>query len=128
MKKAAGVLKEAEIPFFLGGGIAVWARGGGETGHDVDFFLKREDAERALEAFKEARWQCEKPPEGWLYKAYDDEGAMVDLIFDSSAGPVTDEHLERSEELEVHAVRMQVASLEDVMVTKLLAIDEQEPN
>jgi predicted nucleotidyltransferase len=128
MKKGAGVLKDADVPFLVGGGIAVWARGGPETGHDVDFFLKPSDAEQALEAFEAAGWKTEKPPEGWLYKAFDDQGAMIDLIFSPSAGDITDETFERAEELEVNAVRMQVASLEDVMVTKLLALTEQEPD
>jgi predicted nucleotidyltransferase len=128
MKKAAGVLKDAGVPFLVGGGVAVWARGGPETGHDVDFFVKPGDAERALQAFESAGWKTDKPPEGWLYKAFDDQGAMVDLIFGPSAGDITDEHFDRAEELEVNAVRMQVSSLEDVMVTKLLAITEQEPD
>jgi hypothetical protein len=36
--------------------------------------------------------------------------------------------LERSEELEVLAMRLPVASLEDVLVQKLLALTEQEPD
>ncbi|MDX6479202.1 MAG: hypothetical protein QOG29_1789 [Gaiellaceae bacterium] len=128
MKQAAGVLKGADVPFLVGGGIAVWARGGPETGHDVDFFVRPKDAEAALEAFEAAGWKTEKPPEGWLYKAIDDQGAMVDLIFSPSAGDIGDEHFERAEDLEVNAVRLQVASLEDVMVTKLLALTEQEPD
>jgi predicted nucleotidyltransferase len=128
MKHAAGVLREAEVPFLVGGGIAVWARGGPETGHDVDFFVRPKDAERALEAFEAASWKTEKPPEGWLYKAIDDQGTGVDLIFSPSSGDVGDEHFERAEDLEVQAVRLQVASLDDVMVTKLLALTEQEPD
>ena len=38
----------------LGGGLAAWARGGPPTEHDVDFFVRHEDAERALEALVEA--------------------------------------------------------------------------
>jgi predicted nucleotidyltransferase len=128
MKGAAGVLKDADVPFLVGGGIAVWARGGPATGHDVDFFVRPEDAERALEAFETAGWKAERPPEGWLYQAFDDRRALIDLIFSPSSGEIGDEHFERAEELEVHATRMQVASLEDVMVTKLLALTEQEPN
>jgi predicted nucleotidyltransferase len=127
MKKAAGVLKDAEVPFLVGGGIAAWARGGPATGHDVDFFVKPRDAERGLEAFDAAGWKTERPPEGWLYKAFDDRNVLIDLIFSPSSCEIGDEHFERAEELEVHAARVQVASLEDVMVTKLLALTEQEP-
>jgi hypothetical protein len=125
MKKGAKVLREAEIPFLLGGGLACWARGGPESEHDVDFLLRPDDAERALEAFKRAGLRTERPPEDWLYKSWVDE-TMIDLIFRPSGKPVTDELFERGEELEVSAVRMQVASLEDVLVTKLLAVDEQD--
>jgi len=50
---------------------------------------------------------------------------MIDLIFEPVGLPITDETFERAEETEVEAVRMQVMSLEDVLVTKLLALDEQ---
>src|SRR6266545_4138683 len=67
----------------------------------------------------------ERPPEAWLYKAWDDNDVMIDLIFEPVGLPITDETFERAEEIEVEAVRMQVMSLEDVLVTKLLALDEQ---
>ncbi len=125
MRKTAFALREADLPFMLGGGMAAWARGGPESGHDVDFLMKREDAERALEELEGAGFRPERPPENWLFKVWDGE-IFVDLIFDTSAGPVSDELFERSEEREVHAVRMKVAALEDVMVAKLCALDEQD--
>ena len=125
MKKSAGVLREADVPFLLAGGIACWARGGPETDHDVDFLVTPKDAERALAALSTAGMRPERPPEGWLFKAWED-GAFVDLIFETSEGPVTEEYFERGENLEVYAVRMRVASLEDVLVTKLLALNEMD--
>jgi hypothetical protein len=89
--------------------------------------VKPDDAERALQALADAGMRTERPPEGWLYKAYSGD-ALIDLIFDPSGGPVTDELLERGDELEVMAMPLRVASLEDVMVTKLLAVNEQEPD
>ena len=126
MKTAGGVLNEAGVPYVLGGGLACWARGGPKTEHDVDFLLRPEDVERARQALAEAGMRTEKPPEGWLLKAYDDDGVLIDLIFDPQGGPVNDGVLERADELEVQAVRMQVMTLEDVMVTKLLALREHE--
>ncbi len=126
MKKAAGVLRDAGIPFALMGGLAVWARGGPESDHDVDFIIKPEDAERAQEALVAAGMRADDPPEEWLLKAWDD-GALVDLIFNPHGGPVNDEWLERADEIEVMAMKMPVASLEDVLVSKLLALTEQEP-
>ncbi len=113
------------MPFALAGGLAAWARGGPESDHDLDFIVKPADAERALHALTEAGMRPEKPPEGWLYKAFDGD-VMVDLIFSNSGNEVSEELLERAEELEVEATRMRVISLEDFFVTKLLALKEHE--
>ena len=128
MKAGAGVLQENGIPFVLGGGLAAWARGGPKTEHDVDFLLRSEDAEPALAAFEHAGWETERPPEGWLYKAWHSNGGLVDLIFNPSGGPITDEIIEHATVLEVMALRIPVFSLEEVLTSKLLAITEQEPD
>lgn len=127
MKRAGGVLNDANIPFVLGGGLACWARGAPKTEHDVDFLVRPEDAERAQTALADAGMRTETPPEGWLLKAYDD-GVLIDLIFHPNDGPIDDRTFERAEELEVHAMRLRVAALEDVLVQKLLALKEQEPD
>jgi hypothetical protein len=128
MKRSAAVLRGEEIRFALTGGLACWARGGPATDHDVDFLLERDDAERALEALARDGMRTERPPETWLFKAYDDDDTLVDLIFDPAGGPVTEEWLARADELEVQGLGLLVASLEDVLVTKLLALTEQEPD
>jgi len=127
MKAAAAALRDAEVPHLLGGGLAAWARGGPPTEHDVDFFVRPEDAERALTALVEGGMRPERPPEGWLLKAWY-EDTLVDLIFDPAGGPITDEHFERAERLEVMAQPLEVASLDDVMITKILAITEMQPD
>jgi predicted nucleotidyltransferase len=125
LKKAAGVLKEAEVPFMLGGGLACWVRGGPESDHDLDLMLKRDDADRALAALGNAGLRTEKPAEGWLYKAWDGD-VLVDLIFEPTGIPITDEVFERADEVEVAAVQVPVMALEDVLVAKLLALQEHE--
>src|SRR5436189_3035067 len=127
MKKAAGILKEANVPFVLGGGLACWARGAPKTEHDVDFLVRPEDAERAQKALAEAGMRTETPPEGWLLKAYDGD-VLIDLIFHPQGGPIGDEIFDRAENLEVYATRVEVAALEDVLVQKLLAVSEQQPD
>jgi hypothetical protein len=127
-KRAAAALRDAGVPFLLAGGLASWARGGPQTDHDVDFFVKPEAAEAALEALAQAGMHTEKPPENWLYKAHDEDGTLVDVIFRPSGGRVDDEYFAHAEEIEVGAVSMLVASLEDVMTSKLLALSEQEPD
>jgi Nucleotidyl transferase of unknown function (DUF2204) len=127
MKRAAGVLNEAGIPFVLGGGLACWARGAPKTEHDVDFLLRPGDVERARDALAAAGMRTEKPPEGWLLKAYEGD-VLIDLIFDPQGGPIDDAVFGRAEEMEVYATRLQVSALEDVLVQKLLALSEQQPD
>jgi Uncharacterised nucleotidyltransferase len=126
LKKAVAALRDANVPYLLGGGLAIWARGGPEREHDLDFMVKEADADRALQALVDAGMKPEKPPEGWLYKAYDENDAMVDVIFRPSENPVTDEMLARGEELEVMAIEVNVMAAEDVFVSKLLALREHE--
>ena len=127
MKRAAAAFAAADVHALLGGGLAAWARGGPPTDHDVDFFVRERDAEQALDALVEAGMRPERPPEGWLLKAWDGE-TLVDLIFHPAGGPVTDEHFERAEALEVAAQPLLVASIDDVLTTKVLAISEQAPD
>jgi hypothetical protein len=128
MKASAGILQQAEIPFVLGGGLSAWARGGPKSEHDVDLLLRPQDAEQALSAFEAAGWTTERPPEGWLYKTWHENGALVGLIFNPASGPITDAIIERAPIAEVMALRVNVSTLEDVMTAKLLAITEQEPD
>lgn len=71
--------------------------------------------------------RCERPPEQWLFKAFDGP-VMIDLIFDPAGFEVTDQVIDRSDELEVFAVRMRVMRPEDILVTKLAAMTEHTLN
>jgi predicted nucleotidyltransferase len=125
LKLAAAALRDADVRFVLGGGLAVWARGGPETEHDIDFFVKADEAKRAVDALAQAGFRTEEPPEGWLSKAWRGD-VLVDLIYNPSGVKVDDEWLDRAEVLEVNAIRMSVMQAEDVLVTKLLAMREHE--
>jgi hypothetical protein len=122
LKKSAAALHSAGVRFALAGSVATWARGGPETTHDLDFIVRAEDAERALEALTDSGMRPERPPEGWLLKAYDDE-ILVDLIFEPN-GLDSDEVLDRAEVMTVAAQRIPVMPLEDVFVTRLLSLGE----
>jgi putative nucleotidyltransferase-like protein len=123
LKRAAAALREADVPFLLGGSLASWARGGPETRHDLDLMIKPEDAERALEALEAAGMKAERPPEEWLLKAWDGD-VLVDLIFGPKGLPMTDEVIERGDDLSVLGMEMRVMALEDVLTTKLMALTE----
>jgi hypothetical protein len=126
LKKSVAALRESELPYLLAGGLAIWARGGPERDHDLDFLVKAADAERALQALVDVGMRPERPPEDWLLKAHDENGVLVDLIFRPSETPVTDEMIERGDELEVMAIKVNVVSAGDVLVSKLLALREHE--
>ena len=123
LKRAAAALREADVPFLLGGSLASWARGGPETRHDLDLMIKPEDVERALEALAEAGMRPERPPEEWLVKAWDGD-TLVDLIYCPKGMPIDDEVLARGEDLSVLGMEIRVMALEDVMATKLMALTE----
>ena len=85
--------------------------------------IKPEDADRALEALEAEGMRPEKPPEGWLYKAWDGD-VLVDLIFRPKGMEIDDEVIARGEDIEVLAMPIKVMALEDVLCTKLLALHE----
>jgi Nucleotidyl transferase of unknown function (DUF2204) len=124
LKKAGAALREADVPFLLGGSLASWARGGPETRHDLDLMIKREDVERAVAALRAAGMRAEDPPEEWLVKAWDGD-VLVDLIFAPKGLTMDDDVIARGEELPVLSMQMRVMALEDVLITKLMAITEQ---
>jgi hypothetical protein len=127
MKHAAALLRDHEIEFALAGGLAIYARGGPETEHDVDFLLRPADAERALDVLGQSGFRCVRPPEGWLFKVFDEEDAMIDLIFAPNNRPeLVDEILGRAGTLEVYAITIEVMGVTDVLATKLLALKEHE--
>ena len=123
LKKTVAALREAHVPFLLAGSLAMWARGGPETQHDLDIVIKPEDADRALGVLEEAGMRTEKPPEEWLHKAWDDD-VLIDLIFAPRGLEVTDEVIERGELLHVIGITIPVMSIEDVLATKLMALHE----
>ena len=53
---------------------------------------------------------------------------MFHLIFHPSGGPVDEGYFQRADEIEVVSQPLLVASIEDVLATKLLAMTEQEPH
>src|SRR4051794_24820766 len=123
LKMSCAALREAQVPFLLGGSLASWARGGPETRHDLDLMIKECDVDRALEALEQAGMRPERPPEEWLVEGWDGD-VLVDLIFSPKGMPITDEVIERGEVMSVLSMEVKVMSLEDVLVTKLNALTE----
>ena len=128
LKKTAVALKEGDVAFALGGGYAGWALGGPEPEHDVDFLVTEADAQKAEGALSDAGLRVEHPPEDWLFKVFDGEAPdapMVDVLFRVAGDPVGEELIEHVVQHEVLSIRMPVLSATDLLVTKLLALNEQ---
>ncbi|SDN63957.1 nucleotidyltransferase family protein [Allokutzneria albata] len=121
--RVVSALREAEVPFALTGGIAVWARGGPESEHDVDVLVRAEDSAEAVRVLVAAGMRAAEPPERWLTKVYDRDH-LVDLIHEPVESPVTEETLARAEWMRVGSVKAPVAPATDLVVDKLLVLDE----
>jgi hypothetical protein len=124
LKRVAVAFKESGLSFALAGGYAVWAHGGPEPVHDVDFLVAESDAGKAADLLAEQGLQVVQPPEDWLFKVYTDD-AMVDVLFRSAGAPTQEPALERATEMEVLSVLMPVLSATDLMVQKLSVLSER---
>lgn len=120
-------LDGAKVPHVFMGGIGAATYGRPRWTHDIDVFVRPEDAARALAALAEAGFQTEQTFPDWLYKAFRG-GVMVDLIFKSMGGILLDEKMlarSRVEEFEGEAIR--VMAPEDLLVIKAVVHDEHMP-
>lgn len=123
LKKAAAALRDAGVPFLLGGSLASWARGGPESRHDLDLMIRPADREQALTALEGAGMRRDDPPEEWLVKAWDGD-VLIDLIVYPKGIEVDDELIARGEMRSVLGMELRVMALEDMLVTRLMAISE----
>jgi hypothetical protein len=84
-RKAIHVLREAEIRFLLGGGFALATYiGRWRNTKDIDFYIMREDRERAVKALTKAGFKdlFSRLPydRKWIYRSTR-EGVIVDIIW-----------------------------------------------
>lgn len=127
LKLVAVELKQAGVPFALAGSYGLWARGGPEPDHDVDFMIAEEDAPRIKDVLGESGLDVVQPPEDWLFKVFVDE-AMVDVIFRVRNDPIQRSRFADADEIEVESVRMPVLSATVLMTDKLSSLEEHACN
>lgn len=111
-------LDEAKVPFALIGGIAASGLGRPRSTHDIDIFLRPEDAEGALRVLSEHGFRTEKFDIEWLFKAFK-EDILVDIIFKSEGEMYYDEEVHAHRKMmEYHGRKVPVVSPEDLIVIK----------
>jgi hypothetical protein len=67
--------------------------------------------------------RTERPPEEWLYKAWNGE-VLVDVIFGPSGVELTDDVFARADTIPVMSLATPVMAIEDMLVTMLFSMDE----
>jgi hypothetical protein len=124
LKRTAVALKQGDVPFALCGGYAAWARGAPEPDHDADFLIPEVEAERAATVLADAGLEVRDPAEDWLVKVVAGE-SFVDVLWRTCGQPVESDLIERADVMPVLSVHMPVLTATDIMVTKLMALNEQ---
>jgi hypothetical protein len=119
------LLREAEIPFLLGGGYAVKALTGIErASKDLDIFCKAGDYPRILAHFQHDDYRIEVEDERWIAKIRRDAW-YADVIFSSTSGaaPVSDRWFEEVCLTRLFGVEVRVLPPTELIWSKLFVQD-----
>jgi hypothetical protein len=128
LKCAASAMKAHGPDFALAGSYALWAFGGPEPMHDVDFAVAESDTETAAETLQIAGFGVLRTPEDWLFKALIDGDFVIDVLHRLNGVPVDRSLVESAERYDVLGIRMRVLAPTVVVTEKLRALTEQHCN
>jgi predicted nucleotidyltransferase len=126
--EALDIVETSGIPYALIGGVAVKSMGRPRVTHDIDLFVRPDDAEKTLHVLEARGFTSQKRDPFWLFKAWKGN-ILVDVIFKSSGDIYFDEevrsHVRRTTYLgrNVNAI-----SPEDFLVIKAAAHQEHNPH
>lgn len=127
LAESVEVLRGNDIPFACFGSIASVAYGHPGPVGDVDFMIRPQDDETALERLEAAGFTSERFDPAWLYKARK-EGVLVDLIFRVKGDLLLDQELlDHVVPHDVEGVKVPLVSPEDAVVMEALSNDGQTP-
>jgi hypothetical protein len=124
LRQSASALRAHGPEFALAGSYALWAYGGPEPVHDVDFVVAEEDTEAAALTLEKAGFRIERTPEDWLFKACVGDDFVIDVLHALNGSPVTAADIEAADELDVLAIRMRVLPPTHVITEKLNSLNE----
>ncbi|MCP3103873.1 nucleotidyltransferase family protein [Myxococcus sp. K15C18031901] len=125
--RAVGLLREAQVPFVVGGAYAYATYTGiYRDTKDLDLFPRKADALRALEVLEQDGWRTERTDEVWLYKAFKGD-YFVDFIFSSGNGVavVDDEWFQHAKTATVFGHECLVAPAEEMIWSKAFVIERE---
>ncbi|MCM2349003.1 MAG: nucleotidyltransferase family protein [Bacteriovoracaceae bacterium] len=126
--EAIDIIEKSGIPYALIGGVAAKSLGRPRVTHDIDLFVRPDDAERVLEVLEAKGFTSQKRDPYWLFKAWR-ENILVDVIFKSSGDIYFDEEV-RSHVRRVPYLGRYVNAIspEDFIVIKAAAHQEHNPH
>jgi predicted nucleotidyltransferase len=125
--EAARLFEAAGIDYVVMGGLGFSSLGQPRWTHDIDFFLRPDDAKTALEVLEKNGFRTDETDPWWLFKAFRHE-VMIDLIFRSAGDIYLDaEMLEHSSVRDIGGAAVRVISPEDLVVIKSVATSEASP-
>ncbi|HVF52749.1 MAG TPA: nucleotidyltransferase [Actinomycetota bacterium] len=121
------ILESNDIPYVVIGGIATSKWGKPAAVKDLDYFVTKEDAERALKLLGSAGYKTEMTFPDWLYKAFKGP-VMIDLIFAVKKKlHLDDEIVARAVEHELFGQKLKVVGPEDLVISLAVADSPDTP-
>lgn len=127
LARVVTALNGAEVPFGVIGGVASAAYGRPRCTKDIDVFCRPEEAERVLEVLDGESFTVEQTNPAWIFKAWSDD-VVVDVIFKARGEIYFDDEMRaRVAPRELWGVEVPLVAPEDIVVMKVLAMDETTP-
>ena len=123
---ATSTLQAHGIPYLLIGGLASELLGRERRTRDIDVFVKRQDATRALDCLAGAGFETERTNDDWIFKAFL-RNVQVDVIFVAKGFHLDDEMIRRGVTRQLGGATLHLLSPEDLLVLKAVTHDEQTP-
>lgn len=125
LRETVDALEEAGIAHVIMGGLAVAALARPRWTHDIDVFVRPDDAQAVLDVLAEHGYETERTDPLWLFKARKRD-VVVDVIFRSQGNIYLDEEMEaRAVETTFRGERIRTAPPEDLIVIKASAHNEE---
>lgn len=127
LRDVDAALQREGVRYALIGGIASAVHGRPRVTHDVDLFVRPEDARPTLRALDSAGFLTQERDQHWLYKGIKD-GVLVDVIFKAKGDIyLYDEMWSRVRTHDFRGVTLPIAPAEDLVVIKAIVHDEPTP-